>query len=160
MKSDALHRTIRGALTGEGAHAGTREIFDGLPWKLAGAQPAGAPHSAYQLLQHMTFWQEWGVRWLDGKHPATPKHAAGSWPGGARPASSAAWRRAVARFQRSLDALETRARGSDLLTKQGTKTVLELLQAIGSHDSYHAGQVVILRQTLDAWPPPSGGATW
>jgi hypothetical protein len=35
-----------------------------------------------------------------------------------------------------------------------------MLQTIGSHNSYHAGQVVIVRQALDAWPPPSGGLTW
>jgi hypothetical protein len=35
-----------------------------------------------------------------------------------------------------------------------------MLQAIASHNSYHAGQVVALRQILAAWPPPSGGLTW
>ena len=160
MKSDALHRTIRAVLTGKGAHAATREIFDGLDWKLAGARPPGSPHSAYQLLEHMAYWQEWVVQWLDGDDPATPKHAAGGWPGGQRPATAADWRRAVTRFRRTLAALERHSRGDDLLAKPGDKTVLEMLQAIGSHNSYHAGQVALLRQVLDAWPPPSGGLTW
>jgi len=159
MKRDALHRTVRSALTGEGAHAETRDVFDGLDWKLAGTRPPGVPHSAYQLLGHMTYWQEWAVRWLDGEDPATPKHAAGSWPGGQGPATAAEWRHAVGRFRQALDALEQRSTG-DLLAKPGSKTVLEMLQTIGSHNSYHAGQVAILRQVLDAWPPPSGGLTW
>jgi uncharacterized damage-inducible protein DinB len=160
MKSDALHRTIRCTLTGKGAHAETRGVFDGLDWKLAGARPPGVPHSVCQLLEHMTYWQEWVVRWLDGEDPATPKHAAGSWPGGQGPASAAEWRRAVARFRRVLEALEQRSRGDDLLATPGDKTVLEMLQAIGSHNSYHVGQVAFLRQVLGAWPPPSGGETW
>jgi len=35
-----------------------------------------------------------------------------------------------------------------------------MLQAIASHTSYHAGQVVLVRQMLGTWPPPSGGVTW
>jgi uncharacterized damage-inducible protein DinB len=160
MKSDPVQRTARGAVTGKGAHAQTREVFDGLDWKLAGARPPGAPHSACQLLEHMTFWQEWAARWLDGEDPATPRHAAGSWPGGHGPATAAEWRQAVKRFQRALDALERRCRAGDLLAKPGSKTALEMLQTIGSHNSYHAGQVAMLRQALGAWPPPSGGLTW
>jgi len=160
MKSDAVRRTIRGALTGKGAHAATRKVFDGLDWKLAGARPPGVPHSAYQLLEHMTFWQEWAVRWFEGEDPATPPHAAGSWPGDQGPASAAEWRGAVERFRRALDALEQRSRTDDLLAKPGSKTALEMLQLIGSHNSYHAGQVATVRQGLDAWPPPSGGLTW
>jgi uncharacterized damage-inducible protein DinB len=39
-------------------------------------------------------------------------------------------------------------------------TCLEMLHLIGSHTSYHVGQVALLRQMLGAWPPPSGGVTW
>jgi uncharacterized damage-inducible protein DinB len=28
------------------------------------------------------------------------------------------------------------------------------------HNSYHLGQVAVLRQALGAWPPPSGRDTW
>lgn len=52
------------------------------------------------------------------------------------------------------------AEEADLLAKRGTKAPLEMLQTIASHNSYHLGQVVILRQRLCAWPPPSGGLTW
>lgn len=37
---------------------------------------------------------------------------------------------------------------ADLLVKRGTKTQLEMLQTIASHNSYHIGQVVVLRQRL------------
>jgi hypothetical protein len=40
------------------------------------------------------------------------------------------------------------------------KSRLEMLHTIAGHNSYHVGQVVLLRQLLAAWPPPSGGLTW
>jgi uncharacterized damage-inducible protein DinB len=31
---------------------------------------------------------------------------------------------------------------------------------MAAHNSHHLGQVVLLRQILGAWPPPSGSYTW
>jgi hypothetical protein len=160
MKNEVLHRVVRHALSGEGAHVEVKEVFAGLDWKRAGVRPTGVVHSAFETLNHISFWQDWAVRWLDGKDPETPPHAAGSWPGSRAPASSAVWRRAVTRLGKGLRDLETHARKADLLTRVGAKTRLEMLHTIGSHNSYHAGQVVELRQMLGSWPPPSGGLTW
>ncbi len=160
MGADLLTHTIKNALTGQGAHTATRAVFDGLEWTLAGARPAGVPHSAHELLQHMTFWQEWVVGWLDGEDPATPPHARGSRPGGAGPRTAAEWRRAVQRYRRALDALEKRAGAGAAPAGPKAKATADMLQTIASHASYHAGQVAMLRRMLDAWPPPSGGLTW
>jgi uncharacterized damage-inducible protein DinB len=100
------------------------------------------------------------VQWLTGKKPALPKHAGGSWPGENAPQDVEEWREALHQFEQSLQALIRASQEKDLLHKQGTKTRLEMLQTIASHNSYHLGQVVLMRQTLGAWPPPSGGLTW
>jgi len=155
LKSAILH-----ALSGEGAHVGSRGVFDSLDWKLAGNRPTGTPRSLFQLLNHVVYWQNWVVKWLNGKRPATPAHASGSWPGGVAPSSRKEWERAVRDFRRGLEALERGAHSADLLSKHGQKSRLEMLQAIASHNSYHLGQAVLLRQLVDAWPPPSGGLTW
>jgi uncharacterized damage-inducible protein DinB len=162
MKSDhtIMQEAVGRALSGEGAHVATKKIFEGLDWKLAGARPEGAPHSIFQLLGHMTFWQDWVVEWLDGENPRVPKHAAGSWPESPAPATKQTWVRAVKSFRSSLGGLERRSRKEDLLAKRGKHTRLGMIHAIASHNSYHAGQVAVLRQMLGAWPPPSGGVTW
>lgn len=162
MRSDRkiLEKTIGNALSGKGAHVATKELFAGLSWKVAGARPEGAPHSLFQLLNHMSYWQDWVVKWLDGGNPTVPKHAAGGWPGSPTPASAQEWQRAVRGFRSGLQKLDRQSRQADLLTTRGEHSRLGMLQAIASHNSYHAGQVVVLRQILGAWPPPSGGVTW
>jgi hypothetical protein len=155
-----LEKTIGRALSGEGAHAASQNVFEGLDWKLAGARPAGAPHSLFQLLRHLIYWQDWVVKWLDGTTPRVPKHASGSWPGGVSPAGRKEWESAVKDFRKGLDALDRASGGADLLTKRGKKSRLEMLLAIASHNSYHLGQAALLRQMLGVWPPPSGGLTW
>jgi len=155
-----LDRLVTGALSGKNSHAGTADILAGLRWKDAGAKPGGSPHSIFQLANHMVYWQEWVVKWLDGRDPKPPKHAAGGWPGGEAPASRQEWAQTVRRFRDVRAALKRRSKQGDLLSKRGEATRLEMFQIIASHDSYHAGQVVLLRQMLGAWPPPSGGITW
>lgn len=161
---DAERKTIASAmdyaLTGHGAHASTAHVFDGVDWKQAGTLPAGAPHSLYQLLHHMSFWQDWALRWLEGKKPATPKHASESWPAQAAPTSAEHWRKALKHYQKGLHELERNCTKSDLFVRHGDKTAMEMIQAIASHNSYHAGQAAFLRRAVGAWPPPAGGVTW
>jgi uncharacterized damage-inducible protein DinB len=155
-----IDKALACALSGTGAHVETAAVFASLDWKLAGVRRAKIPHSIFQLLNHMSYWQDWAVRWLDGKNPPLPRHAVGSWPGRVRPSSQKEWEQAVRRFRRELRALLRRSRQPNLFAKPGIKSRLELLHAIASHNSYHAGQVVLIRQSVRAWPPASGGLTW
>jgi len=155
-----LRRTVRHSLAGTGAHVEAHAVFEGLDWKLAGTRPPGAPHSVHQLLNHIAFWQDWAARWLDGEDPAIPRRAAGSWPGTVAPASAAEWRSAVRRLRQGASALARRTRRVDLLDMRGSKSPLQMLHTIGSHNSYHAGQAALVRQMLGAWPPPQGPLTW
>ncbi len=155
-----LEKMIARALSGAGAHVAAKNVFEGLDWTLAGAQPEGASHTAFQILNHMAYWNQWVVSWLAGKHPVVPKRAAGGWPGKAAPRNPAEWDEAVRGFDQGVQEMTQAVQRMDLLAKRGSKTPLEMLQSIASHNSYHLGQVVVLRQTLHAWPPPSGGLTW
>lgn len=153
---DALAR----ALSGENAHVQAASALDGLDWRQAGARPGGAPHSVFQIVNHLVYWHDHALAWLDGRKPPTPEHDADSWPGMPAPASAEEWQEATARFTAGVERLVRHAREDDLLARRGPKTVLYVLQISAAHDSYHLGQAVLLRQQLGAWPPPGGGFTW
>ncbi len=155
-----VEEVLAHALSGTGAHVETATVFAGLDWKLAGVRPKPGVHTINEVLHHVIFWQDWVVTWLNGHNPSTPRHASGSWSGPERPANRREWDRAVRRFRTGLEALARGVRESGSDRRQDGKSRLEMLHTIASHNSYHAGQVVFLRQMLDAWPPPSGGLTW
>jgi uncharacterized damage-inducible protein DinB len=157
---EALGECLEQALSGRNAHALTADIFDGLEWELAGARPEGAPYSVFQLLNHLVYWQEFGLRWLEGEPPEVPEHAAESWPGETGPEGPEEWAGAIERFRTGLAAYERRAAEDELFARLGPKRALEVIQLVASHNSYHAGQVAVLRRMLGAWPPPGGGVTW
>ena len=155
-----LDKAIGPALTGEGAHVEAEKVVAGLDWRVAGARPEKAVHSIYQILGHIIYWQEWVLKWLKGKSPAIPKHASGSWPGKVRPRNEKEWEQAVSRFREGISELRRLAQGAELFSRNGQKSKLEMFHTIASHNSYHLGQIVLLRQMLGNWPPPSGGLTW
>lgn len=157
---EVLRTTLRDALSGRGAHVPVAELFDGLDWQAAGARPEGARHTVFRLLNHLIYWQEFALEWLDGRKPQTPEHDEDSWPGSDQPADRKSWQARVGRFKTDRAELERRVDASTLLAQIGPKTAGEILQIVASHNSYHAGQVVALRRALGAWPPPSGGFTW
>ena len=39
-------------------------------------------------------------------------------------------------------------------------TVEDVVTQISAHNSYHVGQIALLRRQLNAWPPKSGGDSW
>ena len=146
-----LRQIVRQALSGRGAHALVEEIGDGLDWRAAGRRVDGSPHTVFEIVRHMVYWQRFCLDWIDREKPPTPEHASESWPGPAAPADQAAWADAQ---------LDSRAQEADLEAVRHGKSLLEVLQLIASHNSYHCGQIALLRRQIGEWPPPGGGATW
>jgi uncharacterized damage-inducible protein DinB len=157
---DSLKAMRLQALTGRGAHVLTLDALDSMPWNQAGERPGKAPHSVFEIVNHLVYWQDFSVAWLDGERVATPEHAAQSWPGDMAPQSEQEWSERVGEFERGFKALEERIETLDPFEERGPKTVLEIIQLIASHNSYHIGQISLIRRMLGAWPPPAGGATW
>jgi uncharacterized damage-inducible protein DinB len=140
-------RSLVRSLSGAGAHLDPHRVIENLDWQVACLRPAGVSHSIAQVLNHMVFWQEWVLKWLDG----TRSNTAGSWRGDPS-TSRVQWERSLERFDAGLDELLRRGREESLFDTPVRTSRLQILQTAASHNSYHAGQIVILRQMLGAWP--------
>jgi hypothetical protein len=145
-------------LEGGRAHAALTEALRGFPRALAGKKPRGAPYTPWQLLEHMRIAQrdilDFG---LDPEHPSPP-WPAGFWPASAVPPDARAWERSVRAFLRDLRALRAIALdpARHLATPlPGTSTSwMGQLCLAASHNSYHLGQLFLLRRTLEAGARP------
>lgn len=155
-----LKKILRRSLFGKDAHVQSTQALEGLDWKAAGAQPKGIPHSIFQLLNHMIYWQNWTIQWLDGEKPKLPKHAAMSWPGDVGPKNQKTWEQTTKAFLAGLEKLSQRCKKLESFKKSGKWNHPDMMQIIASHNSYHIGQIVLIRRMLGSWPPPSGGDTW
>lgn len=148
-------------LTGEGAHAKARSVLEGIEFKQLGVRPDVAPHSIYEELWHLVWWQDFILEEARGTKPENPAHASETWPETHAPADVAEARELVRRFLAGLNrAIALAAETETLDIQAGKYTVRSLLETLLAHNSYHLGKIVLLRQLIGIWPPPSGGDTW
>jgi uncharacterized damage-inducible protein DinB len=154
-------------LIGDSYATPAAHILEALTDPLVHAEIPNAPHTIYAEVWHLAFWQQITLDWIaDIETPfperpteAFPTSTDDPWPAlrqrfidGARQAAS------VARDNASL------GRSIRCPSRPGqptrTMTVREQLESLAAHNAYHLGRIVLLRQLLQAWPPPSGGFTW
>ena len=157
-------------LIGDSAHTPPAEILEGLPEEFAHRTIAGAPRTIYEELWHITFWQQITLDWVRGIETPYPVHASDGFP---TPGNTIAenWEQLRQRFfttsrEAAAAALDTSRLDVPVRcpSRPGlpvrTMTVREQLESLGAHNAYHFGRIVLMRQILGSWPPPSGGFSW
>jgi hypothetical protein len=155
MSADSqLRKHLIDLLTKEQAHIGPRAALKDFPKNLRGKKPAGAPHSAWQLLEHMRIGQWDILRFsIDPKH-VSPPWPEGYWPKSPAPPSDAAWDKSVRQFLADLNAISKLVRNPrrDLFARipHGTgQTILREALLVADHNAYHLGQIVTVRKMLE-----------
>jgi uncharacterized damage-inducible protein DinB len=124
----------------------------------AAAHPVAGAHSLWEIVLHMTAWQNEVRRRLGGKAPSLPEEGDWSEPG---EISAAAWRRDRERLGESLDELlralagrtdaDLDRAGGSLSERDpalGTGTHRDMINGLVQHNAYHGGQLALLRKAL------------
>jgi len=164
-------RALTELLHGKGAHADPFACVEDLPAELAARHVAGFPHSIGQLVFHMNYWMEYELRRIRGQRPVYPQHNSESFPPAPSPANTQEWDRLQEQFAALLAQFGELAKSPPQelereieTVHEGDKKVAGTLEAViwqmSAHNSYHTGQIAMIRRTLDAWPPRGGGDTW
>jgi len=140
-------------LAGKGAHADFETAVADFPEELRTVKPEGAPHSAWDLLEHLRIAQRDMLEYC-----RNPKHVSPEWPAGYWPAASSpvGWEQSVKDFRKDLGEMRKLVADpkSDLFAPfahgEGQTLLREALQ-LADHNAYHIGELVFLRRLLGAW---------
>jgi uncharacterized damage-inducible protein DinB len=157
-------------LIGDSAHAPPADILESLASDIADRVIEGVPHTIYEELWHIAFWQQVTLDWVRGIEAPYPVHASAGFPG-AEDAEREDWEQLRQRFFAASQEAAAVARDVgrlDVLVRCPSRpgmpvrvmTVRDQLESLGAHNAYHFGRIVLLRQLLGVWPPPSGGDSW
>jgi uncharacterized damage-inducible protein DinB len=127
---------------------------------------AGANHSIAEIVAHLTFWATWFCNRCEGTPAPMVTSAADGWP----TVAPGSWPELQRRF---LDVLAAAVRiGEDParlalpitppieFPPLASYTIRDALVHMANHNAHHLGQVIVLRQLIGVWPPPSGSWTW
>jgi uncharacterized damage-inducible protein DinB len=164
-------RALTELLHGKGAHADPVACVEDLSAELAARHVEGFAHSIGQLAFHMNYWMDYELRRIRGKRPAYPEHNSESFPPAPSPADAQDWDHLRERFVGLLAAFVALANSSpEEMGRQietvhaGDKKVAGSREAVlwqmVVHNSYHMGQIAMIRRMLGAWPPRGGGDSW
>ena len=167
MRDDAgLRKHLIDLLEGGKAHITFEDAVKGFPVEQAGIRPAGSPHSAWEILEHLRIAQEDIMRFSGGMAAHLPagkqapegytelKWPGDYWPASPAPEDGAAWRHSVQAIRRDLGRfvklIEDPSR--DLLAPfpwGDGQTLLREAFLIADHNAYHLGQIMLVRRMLE-----------
>jgi hypothetical protein len=155
-ETDALRQHVLELLTGGHAHADFDKTVANLPANLRGKKVKGAPHTAWQLLEHMRIAQ-WDILEFsrNSKH-VSPAWPAGYWPKTEAPPNAGAWTNSIRSFRADLKSMAklVAAKNTDLFARiphGDGQTILREALLVADHNAYHLGQLLLLRRLLGAW---------
>ena len=156
--TDPLIQQLLALLNGGQAHVSLDAAIESFPEALRGTVPERLPYSAWQLLEHLRIAQrdilDFSAPPPGGYQPKSwPKDY---WPAEAAPPTAESWKATVAALRAdraAFTALLTQP-GADLHTPfpsgDGQNLLREAL-LLADHNSYHTGELVVLRRLLGAW---------
>ena len=140
---------------GEWEHEDPRKILGGITPELACREIAGLPYTIAGLLGHMNYWQDRRLELSQGmaELPEDFEFGVTDFPA----VGPDAWEAQVAHFHEVLaQILATPEREGALEQVHfGDRNVGIIITSHALHNSYHLGQIVLMRRLLGIWPPVS-----
>lgn len=162
MTDEKAWRDLVGKLLAwEDAHVGFEAAVAGIPPKLRGVRPPGAPHSPWEIVEHLRLAQVDILDFCINAHYEEKKWPDDYWPSSPVPPSKAAWDASIAQSLRDRQTLQKLAANPKVrLTARiphgSGQTYLRELVLVADHAAYHVGQLVLVRQLLGIWKPKRG----
>ena len=158
-------------LHGRGAHTDPSACIVDLSADQAAKSIAGFPHTIAQLVFHMNYWMDYELRRIRGQRRPYPQHSAESFPPSPFAVDEEEWSRLKENFAALLSNFAELSKSPpEELNRQiesahpGDTKLAGTLEAViwqmVAHNSYHTGQVVVIRRAQGAWPPPTGSDAW
>lgn len=151
-ESKALRKALTEALGGGHSHIEFDAVVKDFPSGLHGKKPAGAPHSAWQLLEHLRIAQRDILEFSRNPKHKSPKWPDEYWPKADTPPDTGAWEKSVSMYREDAEAFEQLLQdGAGLFAPfphgQG-QTLLREALVLANHNSYHLGQLEYLKKQL------------
>jgi len=139
-----------------GAHVTFDAAVARFPAAARGKKPKGAPHTAWQLVEHMRIAQWDILEFSRNAAHVSPKFPEGYWPKSEAPPTDRAWNESLRRFRADLEAMAALVSDPkiDLLARiphGDGQTILREALLVADHNAYHLAQLVDLRRLLGAW---------
>jgi hypothetical protein len=151
----SLREHLLKLLTAEQAHLSFDSAIKKLPIDLRGKRPAGADHSAWELVEHLRIAQEDILDFSRNPSYKAREWPAEYWPAKPAPPDEKAWDKSVRAFRKDLKTFCALISdpATDLyapIPHGDGQTILREALLIADHNAYHVGQLVLVKKMLES----------
>jgi hypothetical protein len=137
-------------------HGSLADALKGLPEKHFNEKPGGLPYSFWGMLEHIRISQWDMVDFMqnpDYKEMEWPKEY---WPDSAQKATRKMWDESIAMFEKDTETLKKIISDPDVdflakIPHGSGQTIFREVMQIIDHNSYHIGQLVVMRRMIGEW---------
>ncbi|MBL6444905.1 DinB family protein [Fulvivirga sp. 29W222] len=158
---EVVTKSLTHALEGYNSHLAAHNILEGLTLNTASKTLPGSPYTIWQLIGHISFWQERTIAHLKGQPLTRVHNIEEGWPFGKSPSNSNELQDSIHTLLSGVtEVKQLLEKVADLKHPPSYDSCYDLITSMATHLSYHLGQIMILRRMQGDYPPPSGEYPW
>lgn len=157
MDSDKLLRKeLTGYLQKQHTHMSLTDALKDLPEKLINECPPGVPYTFWGMLEHIRISQFDMIDFIQNKNYKEIAWPKDYWPPKEQKVTKAMWDKSIDKFNADLKILEDIINNTEndlhapIKHGRGQTILREVLQII-DHNSFHIGEIIIMRRNLGEW---------
>ncbi|MEO9144377.1 MAG: DinB family protein [Ginsengibacter sp.] len=151
-----LFKSLEDLLNGGNAHVSLDKALQNIPLGLLGKKPATLPYTIWQLTEHIRIAQWDLLEFSYNRNHVSPNWPEGYWPSEKEPTSKSAWEKCIRQIK------SDRKKFIELLAHAGEdiykpfnygngQSLLKEALVLADHNSYHTGEIIIVRRLLNDW---------
>ncbi len=154
---DILRTELLWLLDGGNAHSDFDTAIKGIPKKCYGQEVTGLPYTLWRVLQHMQLSQRDILEYIQDPNYKEKEWPEEYWPKEKSPPTKDCWAQKVEEFRSDLSELKkiVKNKKTKLLEPiphlPNGPTILREILLVADHNSYHIGQIILLRGWLGIW---------
>jgi len=155
---EVIRKELLNLLRRGNAHMSFEEVVEDFPPDRINAKAPNMPYSAWHMLEHLRLSQRDIVAFIQEPDYRSPPWPEGYFPAPGGKTDEAGWQKSVRGFLADRAELESMIEDPDtdlfaaIPHAQDYNIYREIL-VIADHNAYHVGELALMRQVLNAWPP-------
>jgi hypothetical protein len=155
---EVLRKELIALLEGGNAHMSFNDVIADFPLEHINTKTPKTPYSFWHFVEHIRIAQWDILEFIRNRDHVSPPYPEGYRPRPEEQTDEKGWQRSIDGVRADLKALKdmVRDRKTDLfapIPHAPGYTIFREVVLAADHNAYHTGELAIMRQIMDIWPP-------
>ena len=132
----------------------TFKVFDNLTIEQASQTSDNTPKTVWQILNHLTIWQEYQLRLLRNEFVSQSINEIDTWTEEQSVLDQGLLDEKINQFKSQIDSVKSEVNSLNMADR-GHETRIKIVQDLTLHLSFHLGEIISLKRTHRNYPWPN-----